>query len=130
MNNAKDLYKPSETEEQEAVFEWAQLNRGKYPELKFMYHVANEGKRTVRFGAELKRMGLKNGVPDIVLPAPRGNYHGLYIEMKVGQNRPTAAQKEFLEFLKTQNYATAVCYSAEAAINIIKDYLKESKENE
>ena len=130
MNNAKDLYKPSETEEQVAVFEWALLNSGKYPELKFMYHVANEGKRTARFGAELKRMGLKNGVPDIVLPAPRGSYHGLYIEMKVGQNRPTAAQKEFLEFLKTQNYATAVCYSAEAAINVIKFYLKERKENE
>lgn len=130
MNNAKQFYKPSETEEQEAVFEWAQLNSGKYPELKFMYHVANEGKRTVRFGAELKRMGLKNGVPDIVLPAPRGSYHGLYIEMKVGQNRPTAAQKEFLEFLKSQNYATAVCYSADEAINIIKTYLKERKGNE
>ena len=125
MNNAKELYKPSETAEQEAVFEWAALNSGKYPELKFMYHVANEGKRTARYGAELKRMGLKNGVPDIVLPAPRGDYHGLYIEMKVGQNRPTAAQKEFLEFLKSQNYATSVCYGAEEAINIIKTYLKE-----
>lgn len=125
MTNAKQFYKPNETAEQEAVFDWAVLNTGKHPELKFMYHVANEGKRTVRFGAELKRMGLKNGVPDIVLPAPRGNYHGLYIEMKVGQNRPTAAQKEFLEFLKSQNYAAAVCYSADAAINIIKTYLKE-----
>lgn len=127
MNNAKQIYKPDEAAEQEAVFEWAALNTAKYPELKYMYHVANEGKRTARYGAELKRMGLKNGVPDIVLPAPRGDYHGLYIEMKVGQNRPTASQKEFLEFLTKQNYVAAVCYSAEATINLIKNYLKERK---
>lgn len=127
MNNTKQFYKPSETAEQEAVFEWAQLNSGKYPELKYMYHVANEGKRTARYGAELKRMGLKNGVPDIVLPAPRGDYHGLYIEMKVGQNRPTPAQKEYLEFLTKQNYVAVVCYSADAAINLIKNYLKEKR---
>ena len=127
MNNTKQIYKPDEAAEQETVFEWATLNSGRYPELKFIYHVANEGKRTARYGAELKRMGLKNGVPDIVLPAPRGNYHGLYIEMKVGRNRPTDAQREFLEFLKSQNYATSVCYGADAAIDLIKAYLKEEK---
>ena len=127
MNNTKQIYKPDEAAEQETVFEWAALNSGKHPELRFMYHVANEGKRTARYGAVLKRMGLKNGVPDIVLPAPRGKYHGLYIEMKVGRNRPTDAQREFLEFLKSQNYATAVCYGADAAIDLIKAYLKEGK---
>lgn len=130
MNNAKDIYRPDESSEQAAVFQWADLNSGKYPELKFMYHVPNEGKRTARFGAELKRMGLRNGVPDIVLPAPRGIYHGLYIEMKVGQNRPTAAQREFLGFLKAQGYATAVAYGADEAIRIIKTYMKEKKQNE
>lgn len=124
MNNAKAIYKPDESAEQEAVFQWAALNSGKYPELEFMYHVANEGKRTARYGAELKRMGLKNGVPDICLPAPRGNYHGLYIEMKVGRNTPTASQAKYLGFLTAQGYCAVWCIGADNAINIIKAYLK------
>lgn len=124
MNNAKAIYKPDETAEQEAVFQWAAFNSGKYPELEFMYHVANEGKRTARYGAELKRMGLKNGVPDICLPVPRGNYHGLYIEMKVGRNTPTDAQAKYLNFLTAQGYCAVWCIGADNAINIIKAYLK------
>lgn len=124
MNNAKAIYKSDESAEQEAVFQWAALNSGKYPELQFMYHVANEGKRTARYGAELKRMGLKNGVPDICLPVPRGNYHGLYIEMKVGRNTPTDSQAKYLEFLTAQGYCAVWCIGAVNAINIIKAYLK------
>ena len=30
----------------------------------------------------LKRQGVKAGVPDIMLPAARAGYHGLYIELK------------------------------------------------
>ncbi len=123
MNNAKEIYKSDETAEQVTVFDWAALNLNKYPELKFMYHVANEGKRSARYGAELKRMGLKKGVPDICLPCARGGYHGLYIEMKVGDNTPTQDQKDFLEFLRSQNYVAIVAHGAEEAIEIIKSYL-------
>ena len=49
-------------------------------------HVPNEGKRSPQQGAKLKRMGMQKGFPDLVVPLPRGNYHGLYIEMKVGNN--------------------------------------------
>lgn len=113
----------SEGDEQEAVFEWATLNSGRYPELEFMYHIPNEGKRTARHGAELKRQGLKRGVPDICLPAARGKYHGLYIEMKVGKNKPTDSQTRYLKFLAAQGYAPVVCYGADDAIKIIIQYL-------
>src|SRR5690349_23481389 len=39
--------------------------------------------------------GLKKGVPDICLAAPKGVYHGLYIEMKV---RPNKASEEQLKW--------------------------------
>ena len=73
---------PIEAQEQKALFTWAELSLGKYPDLKWMYHIPNEGKRSKSNGAELVRQGLKKGVPDICLPVPRGKYHGLYIEMK------------------------------------------------
>ncbi len=54
----------NELTEQQAVMEWAELQKGKYPELSLLYHIANEGKRSVVNGANQKRAGLKKGVPD------------------------------------------------------------------
>ena len=37
---------PREEAEQMALMQWAQLRQGKWPELKLLYHIANEGKRS------------------------------------------------------------------------------------
>ena len=68
----------SEAEEQTYLFEWARLASCKWPELSFLYHIPNEGKRPPATGARLKSMGLKSGVPDVCLPVARGGFHGLY----------------------------------------------------
>lgn len=114
----------SESEEQKVLFDWAALQSAAYPDLKFMYHVPNEGKRTKYTGNLLKREGLKKGVPDICLPTPKGKYHGLYIEMKFGKNKPTKDQLEYLVYLGGQGYRVAVCYSAAEAIDLILEYLR------
>ena len=46
----------SEDQAQRNVFDWARWQKGKYPQLKAMYHAANEGKRSVRAGAESDRI--------------------------------------------------------------------------
>ena len=113
-----------EAQEQEALSRWAEFSMGKYPELALMYHITNEGKRTVSNGAALKRQGLKKGVPDICLPVPRGKYHGMYIEMKRIGGKPTAEQKAYINELAKQGYA---CYVADKgwkdASEIITKYL-------
>lgn len=58
----------SEAQAQAAVFDWARWEQSQTPVLKAMYHAANEGKRSVRAGADLKRQGMKPGVSDICLP--------------------------------------------------------------
>ena len=73
---------PLEEAEQCALMEWAAYNAGKWPELRLLYHIPNEGKRSIRAGARLKAQGLKRGVPDNHLPVARGGYIGLYIELK------------------------------------------------
>ena len=80
----KQMQPLTESQLQIQIFEWAQLMTGKYPELSLLYHIPNEGKRSIYYGAKLKREGLKSGVPDICLPIPKGQYGGLYIELKVG----------------------------------------------
>lgn len=67
-------------------------------------------------------------VPDIMLPAARAGYHGLYIELKAGENTTTKKQKEWLEYLRQQGYYTAVCYGWQPAAQLIEQYLLHSDE--
>lgn len=79
----------SESEEQICLFRWAQWACCKYPELKLLFHVPNEGKRSVYTGARMRSEGLRAGVPDICLPVAKKRYHGLFVEMKARKNKPT-----------------------------------------
>ncbi len=126
MNKNLEAYKNTSSEEleQETVFAWAEYQVNAHPELRFMYHIANEGKRSRMAGGRLRAVGMKRGVPDICLPAPKGIYHGLYVEMKFGKNKPTKEQQDYLIFLNSQGYFVKVCYSADEAIKTIAEYLK------
>ncbi len=114
----------TETGEQQAVIEWCVRAAGKYPELRLIYHIPNEGKRSVVKGAELKSIGLKSGVPDLCLPVARGGFHALYIEMKKSRkSKATAEQKKWLAALNAQNNVAVICYGADEAIKILEKYL-------
>ena len=114
----------TESYHQQQVFVWAQFMANKYPELELMYHVPNEGKRSKAAGGRLKAEGLKAGVPDICLPVAKGQYHGLYIELKSGKNKTTEAQEWWITALARQGYFVKVCYGWEAAAVCIEKYLK------
>lgn len=115
---------PTESEEQRAVMEWAEAASGRWPELRLLYHVPNEGQRSMATGGRLRAEGLKSGVPDLCLPSAHGKYHGLYIEMKRTQgSKTTPEQKEWLEALEVEGYKTALCRGADAAIETIMGYL-------
>ena len=115
--------KQSEATEQERVIAWAAWNERQHPELKMLYHIPNGGSRNELEAANLKRQGVKAGVPDLCLPVPMNGFHGLYIEMKYGKNKTTETQEEWLKELKAQGYFTAVCYGAEQAKRMIAGYL-------
>lgn len=112
-----------ESGQQEALFTWAAYNAGRMPELEYLHHVPNGGKRDKATAMALKRQGVKAGVPDIVLPAAREGYHGLYIELKAGKNTTTKNQENWLKYLENQGYFTAVCYGWQASAELIEKYL-------
>lgn len=116
----------SEDVEQQAVIQWARMSSGRYPELALLHHIPNGGNRNAREGAKLKRMGVLAGAPDLHLPAARGGYHSLYIEMKFDDGRLLKSQREFLTAAAgLQNYCV-VCYSVADAIEAIQTYIEEN----
>ncbi len=99
--------------------------RTQYPDLDLLYHIPNGGSRNKMEAANLKRQGVRAGVPDLCLPVARGKNHGLYIELKAGKNKPTEKQKEWLENLTKQGYKAEVAHSCEDAVDIILNYIGE-----
>lgn len=118
----------SEDTEQIAVIQWSQYNMNRYPELKWLYHCPNGGSRNRQEAVKLKQMGVKAGVSDLCLPYPKGIYCGLFIEMKFGDGRQQASQKEFLKDMAEAGHFVATCYSAEEAIEVIKEYCRLSSD--
>lgn len=115
----------SEANEQEAVMVWAAHSLWKYPCLRWLFHIPNGGTRNVAEAVHLKKLGVKPGVPDLFLPYPAGTYHGLWIEMKSTKGRPSALQKEWVDWLNANGYMAVICHGAGEAINALEVYLNE-----
>lgn len=118
------MQKKTELSEQQAVIDWCVINSGRFPELKTIYHIPNEGKRSRIGGSELRSAGLKAGVPDLCLPVSRGGWNALYIEMKKDRTcRCTQEQLEFQTLLAHQGNFCCIAYGVDEAIWNIKRYL-------
>lgn len=113
-----------EANEQEALFRWAAFIHGRFPEIDLLYHIPNGGSRNRMEAANLKRQGVKAGVPDLCLPVARSGFNGLYIEMKAEKNTTTEKQEEWILALRRQGYAAEVCYGWERAAEVITKYLE------
>lgn len=107
----------SEAQEQAAVIEYCDILD--IP----VYHVPNGGKRNAREAANLKRQGVKAGVPDLCIPVARGGFHGLYIEMKTLKGKPTDKQLKWLGLLRDEGYAAYIARGARAAEELIDHYM-------
>lgn len=125
----------SEDAEQIALFMWAQQNLDQYPELRLMFAIPN-GMHTPnkKAAGRMRAMGMKRGVPDIFLPISRGEFHGLFVELKkkrkvlkngnLSQAKETEDdQDEWIDDLKQQGYGAIACYGFEEAVKIIVEYL-------
>ena len=116
---------PYEETEQIAIFQWAKLMSGRFPELDTMYHIPNGGARRKREAVYLQASGVKKGMPDICLPCSGGPYHALYIELKrVRGGHVTADQSDRIGRLRAQGNYAVVCRGADEAERTIIWYLR------
>lgn len=114
-----------EDEEQMALFRWAEYASAATPELRLLLHIPNGGARIKAEAARFRAMGVRAGVPDILLPVARGGYHGLWIELKrASGGRVSVAQAGWLGALASEGYRAEVCRGWDEARKVIEEYLK------
>ncbi len=111
------------TEHQEQVILVGRL-RAFHPDV-LVYAVPNGGGRTGWDATRLKAEGVLPGVPDLVVAEPRGEYHGLYVEMKRTKfGSVSSKQASVMNKLLARGYAVMVAdEGAEKAYEEICQYL-------
>lgn len=117
----------SESDLQRAIITWAKTQVKTYPELLWLHHVPNGGKRDSSAANLLKKEGVKTGILDLHLPVARGGYHGAMLELKVPGGKcktPSKEQQEYIQFLSEQGYATIVSNDFGELKSFIVDYLE------
>ena len=120
-----DSFRISESDEQISVMQWAEANKGKWPELKLLHHIPNGGARKKGEAGRMKAEGVKSGVPDLHLPVARGKWHSLWIEMKAVDGKPSREQMDWVKALDAEENLATICYGAGEAIEVIRGYLEE-----
>jgi len=109
---------PPEEAEHMALVQWLELHAICYT------HVPNEGLHKVQYRVKQKRLGVKPGVPDILIfdrPPLYPENVGVAIELKRQKGgRVTPEQTAWLEHLKARGWAVVVCRGAMEAIKFLE----------
>ena len=120
----------NESDLQSSIFSWAEYLERKLPELGKLYASANGGVRNIITARNLKRMGVRSGVPDIHLPVARCGYHSLYIEIKIedSNSKESIAQKWWRLALNSEGHLSVVCFSYSEITSLLTHYIDGSFE--
>ena len=121
---------PPEKDEQASLFAWRDITKSRVPELRWLFAVPNGLWLPDAYARTALKQGLTPGVSDVALLVPRGEYHGLLIELKRRDATPScvnANQKEFLDFQSAQGYLATWCKGWESARDTILSYLEGAK---
>lgn len=113
----------SEAKEQAKVILWANSVRETLPGIDHLFHVPNGGKRDKVTAGQMVALGVKAGVPDLLLPYKSNGYFGLAAEMKTDDGVVSKKQQEWFSRFEAQGWKVCVWRSADEAINGLKGYL-------
>jgi hypothetical protein len=116
-NSAPSPKKRAAPEEdlQRACVQFAQALEQKHPLLQYLFHPANGGKRPRGEAGKLKALGVKPGVPDLLLPlpSPSGRWRGLALELKGPSGRLEADQERWLSLLNRKGWLVGTVWGFE-----------------
>ena len=120
-NKRKLIKKGSEADVQRAVVRFLRTYHKDV-----LYCATNGGvKLSYMQAARMKMTGYVAGIPDLLIFEPRGDYHGLMIELKRdAKSKASDSQLAWQEKLTARKYRSVVCHSVVEAINEIENYLK------
>ncbi len=124
------LASPLEKYEQRMLFSWANVHHDQ--RIRLLYAIPNAGGYTGGFKNNAARViggareGSRKGFPDIGLPVASGRCHGLFIELKRQDAKPSDTSKDQAAWhraLMEQAYQVEVCRGWEEAAHAIERYL-------
>ena len=96
---------------QVACVDWAKWNEHRFEGLDLLYAIPNGGKRPIKTAIQMKKEGVRPGIPDLHLPVPRLTYNSLYIETKAKKGRLSKAQKKIFPKLVANGHRVIVVKS-------------------
>ena len=85
-----------------------------------VFHVPNGGNRSPETGANMKRLGTRSGIPDLISPFNGG----IAIEMKTEAGSLSRNQKTWIDFFDSCGWRVVVCLSAGAAIQELLEHFE------
>lgn len=106
----------SEDDIQKACVKMLQFLEGQ-GKLRF-FSVPNEAKRSIKVAMRHKALGMRAGVPDLVVLGNKGSAG--FIELKTDKGKLTASQKDWRDWLKSAGYPHAVCKSVDEMLGVLK----------
>ena len=108
--------------EQDIQMNLVQYIRLRYPDI--LFTISGAGLiRNKRTGGLMKKLGYSAGCPDIMIFEPRGDFKGLFIELKQEKGHPTPEQRKWIEDLNKRGYLAQILYGFEQTKKFIDEYL-------
>ena len=71
----------------------------------------------------MRTQGMTDAEADLLFCVARGNYNGLFVEMKDFGKKPTADQLEYLQYQRDNGYQAVWAEGAEEAIRLTTEYM-------
>jgi len=106
-----------------AIVDWADRQAAAEPALAMLFHPPNGGSRHGAEAQKLKEMGVRQGVPDLLLPVRRQGACGLALELKSPSGRLRPTQAWWLARLQAEGWAVAVAWTFSEARHVLEEYL-------
>ena len=93
-----------------------------------LYCVSMGGQYQVHYSQRIKakKSGYKRGFPDLFIYEPKGKYHGLAIELKIGYNKATKEQLYWQKELIKRGFKAEICTGIDEALEVINNYLNDN----
>lgn len=110
---------------QMSCIHWTSLNTKRYPLLEWMFHTPNGGRRNVLEAKRFKKMGVKPGVADLIIPfpSPGRTFPGLWLEMKSATGALSREQLRWKVKAEKEGWLTAVVRDLDHYIEVVDAFM-------
>lgn len=91
------------------------------------FHCPNGGYRHPAEAKKFELMGVKSGIPDVLIVDHRKGFVGVALELKAGKNTTSDNQEKWLKIFANRGWLCIVSWSIEEVIDLLNWYYDDNK---